>query len=189
MYTAPDGTTHFSSSTFSCIIPNVAGCDSTITVVLTVENINSTITQNGLTLTCAESGAQYQWIDCINNTVIAGANGQSFTISTNGSYAVIITTNNCSDTSACYVVNSVDVEQNHDSQFSFYPNPANENVTFNVPAGSVITVYNSIGEEIIQMYNSLSSNTINVSTLPEGFYFVEVVNDTFRSGSKLIIQR
>jgi Secretion system C-terminal sorting domain len=189
IYTAPDGSMHFSSSTFNCIIPNAAGCDSTITVALTVENINSTITQNGLTLTCAESGAQYQWIDCITNTVIAGANGQSYNVSSNGSYAVIITTNNCSDTSACYIVNSVDVWDNHFSQFSFHPNPASEIVNFNAPAGSTISLYNSIGEQVICLYNTSSSISLDVSTLPDGFYLVEVVHDATRFKNKLIIQK
>jgi dienelactone hydrolase len=60
------------------------------------------------TLTSAEDNSVYQWIDCTNgNQPIPGANAQAFQPSQNGSYAVILGSGNCADTSACVNVNGL----------------------------------------------------------------------------------
>jgi hypothetical protein len=63
------------------------------------------VIQTGSTLTAAQAGAIYQWVDCNSGyTPIPGANGQSFTSAVAGAYALIITSGGCSDTSSCYTV-------------------------------------------------------------------------------------
>ena len=62
----------------------------------------------GATITANQNGATYQWIDCNNgNTPIAGQTNQSFTATVSGNYSVIVTQNNCSDTSSCYSISNV----------------------------------------------------------------------------------
>ena len=50
-YTAPDGMTYTTSGTYSAIVPNAAGCDSTITIDLTVD---TTSTTNIAETTCSD---------------------------------------------------------------------------------------------------------------------------------------
>jgi hypothetical protein len=82
------------------------------------------VTQNGNSLTADLTGATYQWINCIHNTIISGSTSQTFTAINNGNYAVIITETGCADTSACYSVTGVGIiENNFNKELLFYPNP------------------------------------------------------------------
>jgi len=68
-------------------------------------SINSTIilTNNDTTLSVAESGATYQWLDCANgNAIITGETNQDFMPTTSGSYAVEVTANGCTLMSTCF---------------------------------------------------------------------------------------
>jgi uncharacterized delta-60 repeat protein len=70
--------------------------------------VNANVSVSGITLTSAQSGATYQWIDCNNsNAPIDGETSQSYTPDESGDYAVVITIGNCEETSACV---SVDLE-------------------------------------------------------------------------------
>ena len=83
--------------TYNCILS--PGCNeaTSASVTLTVNELNANVVQSGITLTATQSGANYKWVNCNNgNQPIAGANGQSFTPTVNGSYAVEIVLNSCS---------------------------------------------------------------------------------------------
>lgn len=101
-YTSPGGLEWSVSGTYHDTITNAAGCDSIMTINLTINGVTAAISEANDMLTASSSGT-YQWFDCANNyTVIAGQTGQNFTPATDGNYAVSITNNGCSDTSACY---------------------------------------------------------------------------------------
>jgi len=137
-YSAPDGTIYTTSGIKTAVIPNAAACDSTITINLTINNVDVSVTQNGTTLSANETTAIYQWLDCNNgNSVINGETNQSFTATHNGSYAVEITQNNCVDTSACNVVSNVGILENtFNHEITVYPNPTDGIVKIDL--GSVI---------------------------------------------------
>src|SRR5690606_3464888 len=105
-YTWIDGVTYESSNNSAThILPNAAGCDSVITLDLTLTTIDRSVTISGATLSANQAGGNYQWIDCNNgNAPIGGANGQSYAPTENVTYAVVITIDNCSDTSECQLV-------------------------------------------------------------------------------------
>jgi hypothetical protein len=65
----------------------------------------SIVSSNG-TLTVAETGANYQWIQCGNLLSIPQATQQSYSPSDAWSYFVIITKNGCVDTSNCRSIGS-----------------------------------------------------------------------------------
>lgn len=67
------------NNTATFTLTNSAGCDSIVTLNLTIQTINSTVAQSGNTLTANETNATYQWLDCNNNnTPITNATAQSF---------------------------------------------------------------------------------------------------------------
>ncbi len=72
---------------------SAAGCDSIVTTDLTVQNqIDNTVVVSGSTITSNAVNVTYQWIDCDNgNNHITGETGISYTATTNGNYAVIVT--------------------------------------------------------------------------------------------------
>jgi hypothetical protein len=102
----PTGTETFTSA-------GSFGCDSVVTINLTVlPAIDLTITNIDATLTSNEAGAQYQWLDCDNgNAIVTGETNQSYSPTVTGNYAVAITVGNCSDTSACELVDFTGLEE------------------------------------------------------------------------------
>lgn len=105
------------------------------------------VTQHQNQLKANLSGASYQWINCTNKQPISGATNQSFTPTSNGSYAVIVTEKNCSDTSACYTVTKVNIEQvKSEIEFKLYPNPTS-------------------GRFSVELKNRIGSTQINIMTL------------------------
>lgn len=105
IYTAPTNTPIY-------IYTSSNGCDSIVTLDLTFMTISTNVINNDPTLTADQFGLDYQWVDCNDNySPIAGATSQSFTPTQNGSYAVILSTGSCSDTSACYTVATVGLEE------------------------------------------------------------------------------
>lgn len=94
------------SGIISITANNSSGSSAAQTLTVTVTTVNTSVSQSGNTFTANTTGAAYQWMDCSSNTPIPGATSQSYTATANGSYAVIVTQNSCSDTSLCYNINT-----------------------------------------------------------------------------------
>ena len=93
-----------SNDTSKHILTTINGCDSTITLNLTINNNTDSITVlDDFTLQANASGASYQWIDCNNYDTISDSQ-IFFTTQASGDYAVEITQNGCVDTSKCYSI-------------------------------------------------------------------------------------
>ena len=113
-YTWIDGVTYTSSNNSAVYTYTTpGGCDSTFALDLVINPSPSTVvTQAGATLSAAQAGAVYQWVDCDNgNTPVSGATAQSFTPSTDGNYAVEIDLNGCVATSTCYAISFAGLEE------------------------------------------------------------------------------
>ena len=110
----------------TAVIPNAAGCDSTITINLTVESIDKSVTLNGSCITANTAGAIYQWVDCDDNYLpISDENKQEFTAKDNGNYAVVLSVNGCVDTSSCSRISILEIIENSlKCNFTLYPNPS-----------------------------------------------------------------
>ena len=112
-YTWIDGNTYTASTTTpTWTLLNAAGCDSVITLDLTINALSTAVTNNDPTLTVDQFGLSYQWIDCNNNfAIIPGETNQSFTPVQIGSYAVILSGNGCTDTSSCFLIETIGVDE------------------------------------------------------------------------------
>jgi uncharacterized repeat protein (TIGR03803 family) len=177
-YTSPSKNhTWKEDGTYTDIIPNAAGCDSIITIHLTVKHINTNVIQEGYGLQAAFSEGEYQWINCLDNDLLTGETSQSFTANTPGNYAVIISDQECTDTSACYTILPTDLSEPPNDKITLYPNPSTGSFTINL--GQVypeawITVTNPEGERILQeKYLNTDKIKISEAILP-GLYFVNV---------------
>lgn len=94
------------SGNISVTANNAYGASLPQNLSVTVTSVNIAVSQSGLMLTAAASGAGYAWLDCNGFTPIAGQTSQSFTATLPGNYAVAISQNGCIDTSACYLVDT-----------------------------------------------------------------------------------
>ncbi|QCK16920.1 T9SS type A sorting domain-containing protein [Mangrovivirga cuniculi] len=113
------------------------GCDSLLTLNLTIERISDlTTTTDGSTITVNNTNVTYQWLDCDNDfAVIPGETNQSFTATENGSYAAQLTKNSCVDTTACITISPLGIVQNEfGNDLKVYPNPTDGN--FSIEMGS-----------------------------------------------------
>ena len=108
---------------------------------------------NLITNTVADT---YQWLNCTNAfTAISGETDPLFMPLQNGSYAVTINIDGCSDTSACYDVTWTDLGfnvQQTETAFEMYPNPATGTFTISANDLNEIKIYNVLGELIYNTF-------------------------------------
>jgi hypothetical protein len=151
-YSWIDGNTYTSNNnTATHTVTNTAGCDSVVTLNLTVNPVNVNVSNNSPTLTADAFGATYQWIDCDDNSPISGETNQSFEATTNGNFAVIVTIDNCSDTSDCQEVNNVGtLELDLADDIVLFPNPNDGKFQILVPNSSIqrIEILDFVGKKI-----------------------------------------
>ncbi len=189
-YTWIDGNIYTASNnTATYTLTNAAGCDSIVTLDLTIQTVNINVTDNSPTLIAQVNGATYQWLDCQTSLPISGANNQNFTATTNGDYAVIITENGCVDTSDCYNVKNIGLLEAaaFDSRVEVFPNPSNGQfkVDFNSKFANV-TIYDLTGKVVWK--NTIWPNQwIEMKNQPEGIYVIQVEINGQISQHKLII--
>jgi N-acetylneuraminic acid mutarotase len=73
--------------------------------------------------------------------------------------------------------------------FTFYPNPCNNILTFNIPNGTMIeeaVIYNQTGQKVLQ--DKPVNNTLNISKLHQGLYIIELETEQGKIREKLIVQ-
>ena len=157
---------------------------------MTFNTINSSINQTGALLTANESGATYQWLDCPGMTPINGATNQSYTATTNGDYAVYISSNSCSDTSICYTVAGVGIiENNFNSELLLYPNPTDGNFSIDLGNNYQNTVISitDLNGRTIQTKKYFNSQLLHLKLKePAGVYFLIVQSENKKAVIRLI---
>lgn len=168
-------------------IPNSNGCDSVITLDFTLLEVDTAVTRNYLTLTAQATNATYQWIDCANG-VIAGEIKANFTATVNGSYEVAVTQNGCIDTSACFDITNVDVQEVELIGISLYPNPTGDvlNIDKGNNASLEITITNSVGGMVHQSTTQSQITTVNMSQYAVGMYVVTLKNELGMKVEKVV---
>ena len=175
---ALNGTTYMTSGIYTQTLPNSLGCDSIITLDLTIAPVGSiTVMMSGSKLVTAEQFVTYQWI--YNGQAIAGATDSVYTFTQNGNYQVAVTNaNGCSDTSDIYVVSQVSINEGTSAladQISVYPNPARDMVNVQSPLKVNITITDIKGRMISQVANA---SRFSIKELPSGLYLLRISDRT-----------
>ena len=168
----------FNAGSYTVSITDADGCTSQASASTTVavdQLPDLTVTEVNNTITAIQTGAAYQWIDCGNgNQEIAGATSIAFTPTVNGSYAVIITSGTCSDTSACTVISTIGLNEQELVQIGVHPNPGFDVVEV-TSTGEIqyIEIYAATGELI----RLVQEATFNISNMACGTYFLKVTTN------------
>ncbi|MDT8411174.1 MAG: T9SS type A sorting domain-containing protein [Vicingaceae bacterium] len=169
-FTWIDNNTYTSSNntaTFNIFGGAANGCDSLVTLDLTINTVDNTTSLNVDTITANQAGATYRWLDCDNgNAIIAGATNQSFVPSISGNYAVEVTFNGCTDTSACFIV-STNGQCTVDQQFLGVDTRQSLVTSSGLPHGqsfraSISGQLNSVSLELIAQSVGCISSNMNV---------------------------
>ncbi|MEX2485427.1 MAG: T9SS type A sorting domain-containing protein [Brumimicrobium sp.] len=180
-YTSPLGNEFTTSQTIVEVLTNAAGCDSTLTIDLTVENPNVSTSIQDETITASATGVTYQWLNCEGNTEINGEVNQSYTATQNGSYAVVITTpDNCKDTSDCVAITTLKLGDEETKSLIVYPNPSKGIYTISgYQANSALYLFDANGKLITSQEKLTNAQTIiDVSKETPGIYFLEIHSDS-----------
>ncbi|MHC1777880.1 MAG: choice-of-anchor Q domain-containing protein [Lentimicrobium sp.] len=196
-YTWIDGNTYTSSNntaTFNIVGGAANGCDSLVTLNLTINNVSDITTSlNGITITANNIYATYVWLDCnANYAVIPGETSQSFTASENGNYAVQLTENSCVDTSACVAVTTVGIIDNtFTTNLNIYPNPTggNLNIAFDAIQDELNVSLYSLDGKLLE--NRSAKNVTKLSfeiEAPAGIYVLKISNN-YQAASLRIVKK
>jgi hypothetical protein len=181
-YTSPSGAYIWDQSgIYQDVVLNEGGCDSTLTIHLTIQEVEAAILQDDEALMATYDNATYKWIDCGDNfEFIPGADEQFFTPSVSGSYAVQVTVNGCSEISDCveytvaHTAEAIVLDKWH-----VYPNP--NNGTFTIPKTAIreayeIRIVDAYGR-LIQRQRAISNSNIEVQfDAPAGIYHVQLLD-------------
>ena len=195
-YTSPSGNYEWTSTgMYNDTLPSVAGCDSVLTVDLTINGSTPIASNAGATITVDnQSASAYQWVDCdLNYIPISGENASTYTPGPiTGNFAVIVTDNGCTDTSNCVYYEAWGLDELGQYNIEIYPNPSNDviGVNFGTLKGEKsINIYNEIGQVVLKNETSnLDQHQIDISYLRSGVYYLTVTSESvIRSRQKLIV--
>ena len=151
-----------------------------MTLNLTINNVDNTVGEEMYNLSANADGAIYQWIDCTNNNLpLPGETNQTFNAVSDGAFAVIVTQNDCSDTSSCYnIVITGIMESTFESEICLYPNPTSGSIFLlldNVYRDVNIKIFNLEGQLVLKKeYHNSDTFSLDISELINGFYFLTV---------------
>lgn len=192
-YTWPaNGQTYTTTGSYSITLTNQQGCDSIVTLDLTINAATATIFQTDNVLTANLADA-YEWIDCANgNTPIVGETGQSYTATYNSDFAVIVTNNGCTDTSECVTVSNADLKEFVIGQWELYPNPTRSEFSIdlhNVYDGVALRITDASGR-IVRVEEHANAELIDISLNEEpGVYFVTITAGSFTSVKRVVLHQ
>jgi len=156
-------------------------CSNTDSIDVVIENklnLNTSVSRYVNTFTSQELNANYQWVNCDNNTPVPGANQRSFTPTTNGNYKVVLSLGNFNlEASECLSVDNVGVNKLNPNLIQVYPNPVENYFLIKSSAGSdleikTVTIYNSIGK-LVWKGDPIANQSIPFKQ-PKGIYLMHI---------------
>ena len=186
-----DGNTYTSNENSAThTLTNIAGCDSVITLNLTITTIDISVILDADSIFANHVGANYQWLDCDDNfTQISGATNQTFVTANNGNYAVEIAQNGCIDTSDCVQIDGVGIESFESMTVQVFPNPSNG--TFNIILSNIdspvqLIVSDLSGRTIIKQEMTDNQFQIDLNAFEDGLYLLNVKSESDKAKIRLV---
>jgi hypothetical protein len=164
-----------SSFTENCVTPSNL-------IAITMDNSASAVA----------TGVTYQWINCAGNVPIAGATNQSFSASESGSFAVIVSDGECSDTSECFTADLSGIDGLNASGFSIIPNPSNGIITIEFPttiSNALISITSLNGQLIETFTTSSASTSRDLFYLNDGMYLITVATENGNTTKRIVVKK
>lgn len=175
-------------------IPNSYGCDSIIEVGASQIFVDTLVSLANNDLSVGVNGpTTFQWLDCNNgNQPIAGATSSTYSPMQSGSFAVMVTTEGCTQTSGCHTVTLTDRAPSFlQSQLSVSPNPSSEAMFLDFglrPVPVTLEWYSADGRLTASRALRGQAGRIEVTPEQQGFYFLKVTSKTETAVFKLLRQ-
>ncbi len=183
---AQNGTVYNATGMYNDTITNAAGCDSVVTLNLTIAPFVATATDNGNATITASAGTTYQWINCTTNTAIAGATTQTFTATVNGTYAAVVSNGTCSDTTNCVNITNVGIKENMISTISVHPNPTHDFVIVTMEDASAVVEVMDVQGKLVQTTQIKSGDQIDLGAYERGVYTLRIKTESGTSIERIV---
>ncbi|MDX2362007.1 MAG: HYR domain-containing protein [Crocinitomicaceae bacterium] len=153
-------------------------------VVIEAIEVGIWIASDGYTIvaTNVNAGVTYQWMNCDGDTLLPGEINSNFTPVYSANFAVIITENGCTDTSACVNINGVGIDEMIGASINFYPNPTTDG-SFTIDYDGTlqsVTMIDMLGRAV-EVSVDLETGLVDGSALAPGKYMVEVTIENDRT--------
>ncbi len=189
-----NGQTYFINGFYTEAFTTAGGCDSLIHLsVYNPGGVVATVQQNGDGSLSTNNFYAIQWVDCDNNYApIVGETSEVFFPTVNGNYAVIASDDLawCPDTSECFLVDNVVLNELEMFQVIPFPNPTSGTVHVDHASNiSTVSVMNMDGTFVAVNWQ-LEGDRITIS-LPEasGVYLVEFTDSDGRKSRTSIVRQ
>lgn len=163
----------------------ICGTVSPLSKMITVTNIDTSLFWSGNELwsnAVGITGVTYKWIDCLTNIEVGS--WEFFEPTQNGSYACIISYDDCTDTSSCwlYNINTGITSQYSDAILEVAPNPSTNSIILTgrkINKGNYsLELLDVCGQRVYQedfiSSGSTFSHEINIEHLKSGIYFLHL---------------
>ncbi|RLD65292.1 MAG: hypothetical protein DRI84_07105, partial [Bacteroidetes bacterium] len=145
-----------------------------------VSPVDTSVSQAGYTLSANAANYNYQWVDCNSSySPISGAVNQSFTPIVDGDYAVILLGNSCADTSYCFNITGVGINESP-SQFNIelFPNPTSGiiKIHYQDKVELFLEVIDITGRKLITSRIISEYSEVDLSNYSNGLYIFKFYN-------------
>jgi Secretion system C-terminal sorting domain/The GLUG motif len=183
---AVNQTNYTASGNYTHTLTNSHGCDSVITLHLTINNLIPDFITIGdsissIAIANDPAASAYQWVNCdAAYAPVIGATGETFIIVTNGNYALIVRSGACIDTSACLAVTDIITGERKIvvgvlNNVMLYPNPSAGAFTIALPIGTQLYISNMLGQQVYSATTNATTTAIDLSHVSSGMYNVRCV--------------
>lgn len=191
-FTSPSGNhTWNASGTYQDTVTNAAGCDSIITIDLTVKPVDTEVNKATNVLTAAAFGATFQWLDCNDNySPLSGKTGPTLVVTQTGSYAVAVTQDGCTDTSVCEDVTIIGIREETSGGIHIYPNPSRGlvHITYPQETGNTQLMLRDLQGALLERHHLPAGLSHSVQLhQPAGCYLLELQSESGNVQSMIVL--
>lgn len=177
------GCEYKTSGKYSKRVINSQNCYEFYELNLNIQGFEVQVTNLDTGLACTtDTLFSYQWHNCSNGsfTPIAGETSFELFPGNNGSFALVATNSNgCSDTSACFEINTISLEEYSSNKLnvSIYPNPTQSTIQVNgFYQGGNFDLYDARGKRVLSGTLEAGEKGIDISDFKDGVYFLKLIS-------------
>jgi hypothetical protein len=147
-------------------------------IVIGSIDVSTSIANDNITIVASNLGQIYQWIDCNTGQALVNETNHNFTPTYGSDFAVIVTEDGCSDTSAC-VNSTVGIGEVTINSFVLYPNPTSNGDFAISYEGELrkVELMDMLGR-IVSVEVDLKTKTVSGTILDNGTYIVRLYTES-----------
>jgi len=180
------------AGTYFATFQDQLGCDSIVQLTVRVTELDTTVVQDGFTLSASLTGAAYQWLDCDEDRQpIPGASSPSFTAEASGNYALRIERGVCLLETACFNVSltsfsSVELA----NTVRLFPNPATDRLQVDLGemrSDVMLEILSITGQRLWTAdFDQLAIVPVDISRWPAGMYQLRIRTEGQHAALKFV---